>query len=124
MLLAMGIGFFAVYPISLAMLMTLQPPGESFCTEFRAPPAMLDVSRGYDMVSLEGVQRASDALRARSGDVSSLIYKAKNFIPLFYLQAMFFPMVALIITFTFIRQTGAILGADLNEIGRGLVKLI
>jgi hypothetical protein len=62
--------------------------------------------------------------KANENEVSGLLAKARTFIPMFYMQAMFFPMVALIITFTFIRQTGAILGSDLNEIGRGLVKLI
>jgi hypothetical protein len=54
----------------------------------------------------------------------SLLEQAKRFLPLFYMQAVFYPMVAIIITFTFIRQTGAMFGADLNEIGRGLVKMI
>ncbi|PIT84682.1 hypothetical protein COU37_02035 [Candidatus Micrarchaeota archaeon CG10_big_fil_rev_8_21_14_0_10_45_29] len=123
MLLAMGFGFFAVYPITIAMLMTLQPPGSSFCTTF-APPALLDVERyegGFDSADMI---IASASVQGSSGEISEFIEKAKNFLPLFYMQALFLPMVSLIITFTFIRQTGALFGADLNEVGRGLIKLI
>ena len=42
----------------------------------------------------------------------------------FFMQALFYPLAALIITFSFIRQTGSLLGADLAEIGRGLIKII
>ena len=41
-----------------------------------------------------------------------------------FMQALFYPLASLIITFTFIRQTGSLLGADLAEIGRGLIKII
>ncbi|MFH0927355.1 MAG: hypothetical protein V1822_02135 [Candidatus Micrarchaeota archaeon] len=123
LLLAAGLGFFAVYPISLAMLVTLQSPGVSFCTQF-TPPAMLDVAQVGEGVDAGTVATAYYSIVSNENEVTSFVEKAKNFIPLFYMQAMFYPLVALIITFTFIRQTGAIFGSDLNEIGRGLVKLV
>ncbi|HIH30560.1 TPA: hypothetical protein HA243_04120, partial [Candidatus Micrarchaeota archaeon] len=43
---------------------------------------------------------------------------------LLFLQAIFYPLASLIITISFIRQTGSLFGADLAEIGRGLIKLI
>jgi hypothetical protein len=43
---------------------------------------------------------------------------------LLFMQALFYPLASLIITFTFIRQTGSLFGADLAEIGRGLIKII
>jgi hypothetical protein len=41
-----------------------------------------------------------------------------------YISTVLYPLVSLIITFTFIRQTGSLFGADLAEIGRGLIKII
>jgi len=123
LLLAIGFGFFAVYPISLAFLVTLQAPGTSFCTDF-SPPPMMDASALGDVTETSGVINAYYTAIGSETEVTSLLERARTFIPMFYLQAMFFPIVALIITFTFIRQTGAIFGSDLNEIGRGLVKLI
>lgn len=124
LMIAIGFGFFAVYPISLALLTTLQPAGSSFCTEFEVPP-LLDVeNKGLMTLSPADLAKSEDNLKASEYEVSRLIEKAKNFLPLFYVQAMFLPLVSFIITFTFIRQTGALFGADLNEIGRGLIKLI
>lgn len=123
LLLAIGFGFFAVYPISLAYLVTLQSPGTSFCTDF-SPPPMMDTNTLGDATESSTIINAYYTVAANEQDVMSMLEKAKAFIPLFYLQALFFPMVALIITFTFIRQMGAIFGSDLNEIGRGLMKLI
>lgn len=123
LLLAMGFGFFAVYPISLAMLITMQPPGVSFCTQFEPPP-MMNLQNNEITADAGGVILAYYTTVANENSVMGLLEQAKSFLPLFYMQAMFYPMVALIITFTFVRQTGALFGADLNEIGRGLVKLI
>ncbi len=123
LLLAIGFGFFAVYPISLAVLITLQSPGVSFCTDF-VPPATMNIQEVGEGIDAGTVVWAYYTTKANENEVGGLLAKARTFIPMFYMQAMFFPMVALIITFTFIRQTGAILGSDLNEIGRGLVKLI
>ncbi|MFH1306781.1 MAG: hypothetical protein ABIH83_03980 [Candidatus Micrarchaeota archaeon] len=123
LLLAAGFGFFAVYPMSLALLVTLQPPGASFCTEFE-PPVYMNIENMEEGPDAGMFALAYYSTVAHENEVVDLIEKAKNFLPLFYMQAAFFPMVALIITFTFIRQTGALFGADLSEIGRGLVKLI
>ena len=124
LLIAVGFGFFAVYPISIALLMTMQPPATSFCTEF-GPPALLDISNQNTVVmSAADVAHTRNAIEAEESEVKILIDKLKNFIPLFYLQALFLPIVSLIITFTFIRQTGALFGADLAEVGRGMIKLI
>jgi len=123
LLLAVGFGFFAIYPISLAVLVTLQSPGVSFCTDF-VPPATLNIEEVGEGIDAGTVVWAYYASKSNESEVVSLFNKAKTFLTLFYMQAVFFPMVALIITFTFIRQTGSLLGSDLNEIGRGLVKLI
>lgn len=124
LLMAIGFGFFIVYPISIAMLMTLLPsPSHSFCTGFQPPP-LLDMS-ALDCVQTPGaLLQVKMDIAASAGQTGGLISQLQTFLPVFYIQGMFLPLVALIITFTFIRQTGALFGADLAEIGRGLIKLI
>lgn len=124
LLMAIGFGFFAVYPISLALLMTLQPPSSLLlCGTTFHPPAMLgtDPFCGNDIGAF--IQARYSLLATQNG-VSILLEQIKLFLPVFWIQSIFLPMVALIVTFTFIRQTGSLLGADLAEIGRGLIKLI
>ncbi len=125
LLLAIGFGFFFVYPISLAVLMLFQPvPQDAACTQF-VPPSSIDPTKNTMTMSTKAeVLRYSMRLKQEQNWISTLFDKVRNFMPLFYLQSVFFPIVALIITFTFIRQAGALFGADLAEIGRGLIKFI
>ena len=124
LLMAIGFGFFIIYPISIAMLMTLLPsPTYSFCTGFHPPP-LLDMSDVNCVQTPGDMMQVKMDIQASQGEVGSLMSQLETFLPVFYLQGMFLPLVALTITFTFIRQTGAIFGADLAEIGRGLIKLI
>lgn len=126
LLLAAGFGFFVVYPLSLAMLVTLQPmPAHGLCiTSFTVPPSMDPSVNPLCVTNEAQLAEVRAELLAHENDLASLLEQAKIFLTTFYIQAVFLPMVALIITFTFIRQTGSVLGADLSEIGRGLIKLI
>lgn len=124
--LAVGFGFFFVYPIAIAILIALQPlPQESFCTTVK-PPEVIDPSVETAISLTNPGEQLSylSALDENSNEVASLAAKMRNLIPVFYLQAVYFPLVALIVTFTFVREMSSLFGADLNEIGRGLIKLI
>jgi hypothetical protein len=124
LLLSMGIGFFAVFPISLTVLITFQPP-EVACSDF-VPPAMLEESynelgQSYDPAVL--MQTVYVAKSYQKG-LDKLLSEIETLVTMLYYQGFIFPLVSLTITFTFIRQTSNILGSDLNEIGQGLIKLI
>lgn len=124
LLIAIAIGFYVVYPVSISILMVLLPsPDNAFCTGFRPPP-LLDLSDGGVITNQGDLHEVAYNIKASSNEISSIISKLENFLAVFYIQGMFLPLVSLIITFTFIRQTGSLFGADLNEIGRGLIKLI
>lgn len=124
LLLGVGFGFYCVYPVSIAMLMTLLPsPTQSFCTGF-VPPVLLDTSDGACVQTPGDLIQVSYNIKNTQKEVGSLRTQIETFLPVFYMQGMFLPLVALIITFTFARQTSSLFGADLNEIGRGLIKLI
>ncbi len=123
-LLAVGFGFFTVYPISLALLTTFQPPpGGTFCTSFQPPP-LLSLDNGFCGTDAGEVLQIKYSLLASQKETSGLLDQIKNFLPSFYLQAVFFPLVALTVTLSFIREFAELLSGDLNEIGRGLIKLI
>ncbi len=125
LMLAIGFGFFFVYPVSITMLLLLQPlPDQAWCTSFTPPAALDPAQNDMTMLTKSDITGFAAKVSIESDGISTFIEKAKNFITVFYMQAMFFPLVALIMTFTFIRQTGAVFGADLGEIGRGLIKLI
>ncbi|MCL6088990.1 MAG: hypothetical protein M1530_02390 [Candidatus Marsarchaeota archaeon] len=124
LLIAIGLGFYAVYPVSIAILMTLLPgPTHSFCTGFNPPP-LLDLSDGGVVQTSGDLLQVAFSAKASGSQIGSLRTQIETFLPVFYLQGMFLPLVAFTITFTFVRQTGALFGSDLNEIGRGLIKLI
>jgi len=40
------------------------------------------------------------------------------------LKIFYYPMLVLIVTFTFIRTISPLLGADITEIGQGIVRLL
>ena len=63
-------------------------------------------------------------LKAVEGESWLSLSYWQHMLGVFFMQALFYPLAALIITFSFIRQTGSLLGADLAEIGRGLIKII
>ena len=124
LLIAIGLGFYAVYPVSLAMLMTFLPsPSTSFCTGF-SPPPLLNMGDGGVVTTTGDFHQVMLNIQGSSKQVGSLRSQIETFLPVFYLQGMFLPLVAFTVTLTFVRQTGALFGADLSEIGRGLIKLL
>ncbi len=122
MLMAMGFGFFFVYPVSLALLMAIQPAPPVYCSQF-APPPMLSGANTCWQDAGDYYSARYSVLASENG-VKKIFSDLEIFLPYFYMQALFVPLVAFTITFTVFRQVGALFGADLNEVGRGLVKLI
>jgi hypothetical protein len=125
LMLAIGFGFFFVYPVAIAMLLLLQPlPDLAWCVSFTPPESLNPDYHNPLITNRADMEYFRVKLEDNSNFISNFIDKVKLFVSVFYMQSVFFPIVALIITFTFIRQTGAMFGADLGEIGRGLIKLI
>ncbi|MFN3909804.1 MAG: hypothetical protein ACK4J0_01045 [Candidatus Anstonellaceae archaeon] len=121
-LLASGVGFFVVYPLSIILLLTFQPPGAA-CSSF-VPPPLMEQALEESQPSPELYDKAKFFISANQEEIDEKISTIESYVTMLYLQGMIFPFVSLTIVFTFIRQTSNILGADLNEIGRGLLKLI
>jgi len=122
---AFALGFAFVFPMSFVLIVAMMPHTYLICNEVQVealnnPFSQMDQCSnnvGSQIGMLSQLKGNADLLESGS----SLLQKTLG---LLYLQSVVYPMVALVITFTFIRQTGSLFGADLAEIGRGLIKLI
>ncbi|MEM2963303.1 MAG: hypothetical protein QXW70_01540 [Candidatus Anstonellales archaeon] len=120
-LIALAIGCFFVFPMSYVILVAIQGSADEFCTsignvEIYDRRICPDDIAGYNLIARDVGQNLPSW--------TSLIFHIGENVSILYLQSTFFPVVALIITFTFIRSTSALFSADLAELGRGLIKLI
>jgi len=121
LLLSAGFGFLIVYPISLALLLQYQGPS-SICTDIKPPAQML--SKEDVSLDFSDYMDAKRIITANEKEINNTVDSIKNLVVIMYMQGFIYPFVSLTIVFTFIRQFSNLLGSDLNEIGRGLIKLI
>jgi len=130
LLTAFALGLAFVFPISYVMLIAIVPPNACTITSAQAPAAPqgsppLSFYTEADPCYAQTMEGAIVALRQTNDDENIKKKDAvMELVKTLYLQSFIYPMICLIITFTFIRQTSSLFGTDLGEIGRGLVKLI
>jgi len=127
---AFALGFAFVYPITYVLIVAMMPSNQFACTQVSTNTDFSRQMFGAKFLeddpcfnnagaqTMMGYKVSSDS--QRDSGMASLVHAVNQL----YLQAVFYPLVSLIITFTFVRQTGSLFGADLAEIGRGLIKLI
>ncbi|OIO20902.1 hypothetical protein AUJ17_04285 [Candidatus Micrarchaeota archaeon CG1_02_47_40] len=135
-MISIAIGCYFVFPLSIVAMTAMQ--GNSFVVE-NGEVAMNTGSSALALCTAVGVVPNFETLCP--DDIVGYFFKGEELlmggkslmgqvtgigeqISALYLQAMFYPLVSLIITFTFIRSTSSMFGADLAELGRGLIKLI
>jgi hypothetical protein len=122
---AFSLGFAFVFPISYVLIVAMMPNAGAICSQVSVMKGEAIAAHPDACLNNEGGQMAQyyqlKAEKGRLGGIRAFLSESLN---IFFLQSLFYPLVALIITFTFIRQTGSLLGADLAEIGRGLIKII
>ncbi len=126
MFVAMGLGLAIVLPS--AFLMTLFVSGSSSQTlEVFLPESFDEYNQMLEDICIGNNPATSSMIKnmALSTDYEGLLsmWQESGFLAML-IKIFLAPVVALIITFTFIRSFAMMLGADLAEIGRGLVKLI
>ena len=123
---AFALGFAFVFPMCYMLVVAMMPNAGAICSQVSLkilPDAT--VAHSDPCLNNEGAQMAQYyQLKSETGRMNGIVSFLQQTINLFFLQSMFYPLVALIITFTFIRQTSSLMGADLAEIGRGLLKII
>jgi len=140
-IIAFAIGFFFVYPLSFMIIISLPGStfscGDEFFNQIRAENelrAQKPICPDYTIADSEIARaQAKGNIAADQSGAWGWIYehswgylvdKTRDRVIYMLLQSFFYPIIALTVTFTFIRQTGSLFGADLAEIGRGLIKLI
>lgn len=122
LIVAFSLGFAFVFPMTYMLTIAMMSDISSTCNQVASSaPAMSSTpcfnNRGcIEQVALE--------LGAKTGAINQFSDASTGLMSLMYMQAFFYPLIALIMTFTFIRQTSSLFGADLAEIGRGIVKII
>jgi len=121
---AFALGFAFVFPITYVLVIAAMPnANKGTCgANSVAPPADEFEQRCFYNAGEIEAQKAE--LNARRGEIERELNGFMGWISLLYLQAVLYPMISLIVTFTFIRQTSSLFGSDLAEVGRGLIKII
>jgi len=127
LLIAIGIGFSIVYPVmfTFVAMMSENP------SEVRNKANELGNSiGGFDMTDFgacaSDFQTATDIATERvlSPQLRSASAWILGWLSGIWLKIFFYPMLILIVTFTFIRTISPLLGADITEIGQGILKLM
>lgn len=124
---AFSLGFAFVFPMAYVMIVAMMPSTGLMCTQVNVTnhPEMAPFDANQACFNnAGGIISAYYQVKSAEEQTQGIASYVKDMIGLLFLQALFYPLAALIITLTFIRQTGNLFGADLAEIGRGLIKLI
>jgi hypothetical protein len=122
---AFALGFAFVFPICYVLIVAMMPNAGAICSQISLMKTEAEDSHQDPCLNNEGAQMAQYyKLKGEKGRLNGIVSFVSESINIFFLQAIFYPLVALIVTFTFIRQTSSLMGADLAEIGRGLIKII
>lgn len=127
LLIALGIGLAIVYPImfTYVALMSENP------SEVQNKASQLGNSIGGFNFSDYGAcatdfEAATDVAthRALSPELRNASAWILGWVSGVWLKIFFYPMFVLIVTFTFIRTIAPLLGADITEIGQGILKIL
>jgi len=122
-LMAAAIGFYFVMPISYIITLAIFGKVNSDC-EIQMPAAFAGEDENCHVSRVDLMQDKSFiAMVFERGEINSWLEKIENNWAR-RLHALFLPLIVLTITFTFIRSTASLFGADVMEFSRGLVKLI
>ena len=125
LMVAFSLGFAFVFPICYVLIVAMMPNAGAVCSQVEVMASQAKLAHSDPCLNNEGAQMAAYyQLKSDEGRANGVITFLQQSTNLFFLQSMFYPLVALTVTFTFIRQTGSLFGADLAEIGRGLIKII
>lgn len=119
---AFALGFAFVYPMTYVLIIALMSNIDAPCAQVTALAPKITADPCFN--NRGAVQEIVFELGGKTGETNKFSDSAIGLLSIMYMQAFFYPLIALIVTFTFIRQTGSLFGADLAEIGRGIIKII
>lgn len=125
-MIAFAIGFFIVFPTVFSFILQMTEEKQ----ELESRLAVDEVETlGVNLEEFNACESDFEALsefaeKTTDPEITSKINQYASFLPDIIMKMVFFPMVIFGLTISFIRMLAPILGADISEIGRGLIKLI
>ena len=119
-LVALSIGLYIVYPVAMTILVGSWGPTISSCALQPAQTVEVDDNCAVDIASIG--KTTYEAQRNIPWYMKWYEHVKSNFVIMFWL--IWVPIVSAIIVFTFVRTMSSYLGADIGEIGQGIIKLI
>lgn len=127
LLIAIGIGLSIVYPIMFTFVaMMSENPSEvrNKANELGNSIGGFDLSEFGACASDFGVMADFATEKALSPQLKAASAWILGWLSSVWLKIFYYPMLVLIVTFTFIRTISPLLGADITEIGQGIVRLL
>ncbi|MFZ5340973.1 MAG: hypothetical protein ACOZBG_04710 [Candidatus Micrarchaeota archaeon] len=118
-IIAVSIGLYLVYPLAY-LFVVFSSPYPNLCATPQIPEP---VGIGENSKAGLGSQLVL-WMRAFQNDILDLFNKTSDLINALLINLCFFPFLALAIAMTFIQFSTGLFGANIPEIGRGLMKLI
>jgi len=117
LMIALAIGLYLIYPLMFIVLLASSGSPPSGC---EVPPVTVSVKLcANDPSAVTTLIRAAQA-EYGSGTSSSLGGDTASMI----VYGFFYPIMALVVTFAFVRSLASILGADISEVGRSIFKIL
>jgi len=126
LLIALSIGFFFVYPTIFAFVAKMTEEGSGLNDALNTSNLK---TIGIDFATFTACEHdfeeaARQAEESANPEVLAKVNQFHSFMPPVIMKALFFPMIIFAVVISFIRIAAPILGADISEVGQGLVKLI
>jgi len=118
-LMGLAIGLYLVYPFSYALILSVAAQHDLLtCVEYN-----VEMLR-EQCASQEGIARMGFMWSAKHEGIIGYLTSLGRLMPFMFMEAYIYPLVALTITFTAVKQLSDLLGANVAEIAQGLVRLI
>jgi len=126
LVIAFALGFAFIFPFSYVLIVAAMPnTAYTMCNQVAVINNSLPLDGEQPCYnSRAGIREQEFKLKSHTQEIHGIVDYLQTVMGVLLLEAIVYPLVCLIITFSFIRQTGSLFGADLAEIGRGLIKII
>jgi hypothetical protein len=124
LIIGFAFGFAFVFPMTYLLISAMAPSADFACSQISVQAANPPAFNEQPCLNNAGALLQAVYTKKTDTEYEKVFPGITQLVAQIYQQSVFYPMISLIITFTFIRQTGSIFGADLAEIGRGLIKII
>ncbi|MEM4389119.1 MAG: hypothetical protein QXG98_00460 [Candidatus Micrarchaeia archaeon] len=118
-LMGLAIGMYLVYPFSYALILSVGAQHDLLsCVEYNVEALR------EQCATQEGIAQLSFIWKVKNTGIIAYLTTVGRLIPFMFMEAYIYPLMALTITFTAVKQLSDFLGANVAEIAQGLVRLI